>query len=215
MCFFIFCLGRNRWNNRNKENSSANPRTNTTNWNMTSNGTNSQEFRPSSSQPNRFHNNTAGIPNQGTRNNYHKNNSHNGTYAYTQNGYQNGYGYQQQNGYSQGNYGGQQAVPYTPNRNYNTSGQRPNNGYQGQKYSRQNYTDTQGQGVYSVPPPFMMQPNTDAGVQTLINHKFFQPSRPPPQSNPCAYQNGYAAQYHHQAALPYAYGYSQPQAVQQ
>lgn len=187
---------------------------------MTSNGTNNQEFRQPA-QPNRFHNNTTGTSNQGSRNNYHKSNSHGGTYAYTQNGYQNGYGhqvptYQQQNGYSQGSYGGQQTVPYTQNRNYNASnGQRTNNGYQGQKYTRQqNYTDTQGQGVYSVPPPFMMQPSTDAGVQTLINHKFFQPSRPPPQSNPCAYQNGYAAQYH-QAALPYAYGFSQPQAVQQ
>ncbi|XP_033333911.1 uncharacterized protein LOC117224850 [Megalopta genalis] len=90
--------------------------------------------------------------------------------------------------------------------------------FQGNRYhNRQNtYSSSQtgGQGVYSMPPPFMMPSNghTDSGMQSLVNNKFFQTNRPPPNTGACAYQSMGYGQF--QAVPPYSYPYP-PTPVQQ
>ncbi|KAG8325872.1 hypothetical protein J6590_055769 [Homalodisca vitripennis] len=220
--------GRNRWNNRNKDNTNNNRNNGNSvqhSWSPTS-AANAQEFKPNA-QGSRYQS-PQGMPSQVSRSFHQKPNyqppPHGGfppnsfPSAYGQSGYPQQNSFPQQNGYHQG-YGGQhQQNNFPQNRPYgqNNPGRGGPGGYQGQRFNRQqNYVDNgQAQGMYTVPPPYMLPPNSDAGVQSLINHKFFQPNRPPPQTNPCAYQSGYAAQYH-QPALPYTYQYSQPQAVQQ
>lgn len=172
---------------------------------------------------------------QGQQNGYPNTNGYQN--GYVQGGYSGGYNGQrvynaqrpsQQNSYEQssGYNGGAPHSPpqqgyqnggYNQTRNFNNGAHNPStrssnvasgNGYQGQRYSRQpNFGDNNG--MYSVPPPFMVPSNSEAGVQSIINHKFFQPSRPPPQTNPCAYQNGYT---YPQQMPPYTYNM---QAVQQ
>jgi hypothetical protein len=69
----------------------------------------------------------------------------------------------------------------------------------------------------------MMQaaPAAPDGIQSIINHKFFQSNRLPNTTNPCAYQSmgqGQAGPYSQfPGPLPYTYSYTQqpPTAVQQ
>ncbi|XP_017879415.1 DEAD-box ATP-dependent RNA helicase 20 [Ceratina calcarata] len=92
------------------------------------------------------------------------------------------------------------------------------NTFQGNRYNRQNaYNANQtagGQGVYSMPPPFMMPSggHTDSGMQSLVNNKYFQTNRPPPNTGACAYQSMGYSQF--QAVPPYSYPYP-PTPVQQ
>lgn len=74
--------------------------------------------------------------------------------------------------------------------------QQPQNLSNGAAYNNGNQSNV-GQGMYSMPPPQYIMPSghTDSGIQSLVNNKFFQPSRaPPPQAaNACAYQSmGYS-----------------------
>nr|CAD7589996.1 unnamed protein product [Timema genevievae] len=222
---------RNRWNNRNKDSNMSGGQMmgksggGSPTWGQSAQSVSSQEFRagpPRYNNPNGMRPNTGGQEGGYRGNNYHGGYNQNGGGYTHQNGYsqQNGYGQGQQNGYMQQNGGA------TGGRSYGNQGMR--GGYQGQRYNRgqsQNYGSGSGgsqsphHGMYSVPPPFMMQAaQTDANMQSILNSKFFQSTRPPPQTNPCAYQNITAnpfGQYHHQPVPAYAYGYSQPAAVQQ
>lgn len=90
-------------------------------------------------------------------------------------------------------------------------------GFQGNRFhNRQNgYNSNQnGQSMYSMPPPFMMPSggHTDSGIQSLVNNKFFQTNRPPPNTGACAYQSMGYGQF--QAVPPYGYPYP-PTPVQQ
>ncbi|XP_029174633.1 DEAD-box ATP-dependent RNA helicase 20-like [Nylanderia fulva] len=72
-----------------------------------------------------------------------------------------------------------------------------------------------GPNVYSMPPPFMMPSGgpADSGIQNLVNNKFFQTNRPPPNAGACAYQSmGHYSQF--QAVPTYGYPYP-PTPVQQ
>jgi len=142
--------------------------------------------------------------------------------SYAQNGFpgaqngfpgpQNGFGSSQayshgQNGY-QGGYN-------QNNRGYGSAGQR--NGYQGQRFNNRFNGQNGGgnQGMFNMPPPFLVQPGSD-GVQSLINNKFFQTNRPPPSSNACAYQSISPSAFGgFQPPMTHYYSYTQPQAVQQ
>uniref|UniRef100_A0A1B6M409 RNA helicase n=1 Tax=Graphocephala atropunctata TaxID=36148 RepID=A0A1B6M409_9HEMI len=217
--------GRNRWNNRNKDNTNNNRNGGNSSqhsWSPTS-AANAQEFKPNA-QGSRYQS-PQGLPSQVSRSFHQKPNYQPSPHGgFPPNGFPSAYGHPQQNGFPQQNgyhqgYGGQhQQNNFPQNRPYgqNNPGRGGPGSYQGQRFNRQqNYVDNgQAQGMYTIPPPYMIPPNSDAGVQSIINHKFFQPNRPPPQNNPCAYQSGYAAQYH-QPTLPYTYQYSQPQTVQQ
>lgn len=90
-------------------------------------------------------------------------------------------------------------------------------GYQGNRFhNRQNgfSAGQNGPNVYSMPPPFMMPSSghTDSGIQNLVNNKFFQTNRPPPNAGACAYQSMSYGQF--QAMPPYGYPYP-PTPVQQ
>ncbi|KAL1128902.1 hypothetical protein AAG570_013436 [Ranatra chinensis] len=146
-------------------------------------------------------------------------------------------GQQNKNGYQSYQQGGGNGGGYQPQGYQQYSGGRGGGGGYRGGYNRYNSGGSgrggyhhpggeggAGGGLYGMaPPPFMM--GGDAAVQSLIGHKFFQPTaRPPPpphhQANPCAYQSGYppggppTAPHYHQP-VPYTYSYSQPQAVQQ
>ncbi|EFN70084.1 Probable ATP-dependent RNA helicase DDX17 [Camponotus floridanus] len=90
--------------------------------------------------------------------------------------------------------------------------------YQGNRFqNRQNgFSGGQnGPNVYSMPPPFMMPSggHADSGIQNLVNNKFFQTNRPPPNAGACAYQSmGHYSQF--QAVPTYGYPYP-PTPVQQ
>lgn len=227
--------GRNRWSNRNKENGHAiSNQTSTRNtgsiWNHErSQNTSTQEYRHSGSP--RF-SNGSGNNTRNVSDNYRGNGC-----SPQQNGYgqQNSYsqqsGYGQQNGYSQQHYSQQNG--YNQQSGYSQQngclgarsygGQGPRGGYQGQRFNNrtQNYNGAQAstssphQGMYSVPPPFMLHNSTDANMQSILSNKFFQSTRPPPQANPCAYQSMAANAFSQYQPMPYAYGYGQPAAVQQ
>lgn len=223
------CLGRNRWNNRNKDNLTSSNRSSSSSssntWNQNTLAASAQEFKPNN-PTSRFQ---PPAPGQVQRNFPHQKNFP--QFSHAPNGFPNAYGHQSgygqngfpaQNNFHQGGYGGQshhqQSMYQQQNRFPQNSQMRNGSGFQQQRFNRQqnfveNGSHPQGQGMYTVPPPYMMQANTEAGVQSIINHKFFQPNRPPPQNNPCAFQSGYTAQY--QPAVPYGYQYSQPQTVQQ
>ncbi|EZA54645.1 hypothetical protein DMN91_007010 [Ooceraea biroi] len=90
-------------------------------------------------------------------------------------------------------------------------------GYQGNRFqNRQNGFNggQNGPNVYSMPPPFMMPSggHADSGIQNLVNNKFFQTNRPPPNAGACAYQSMGYGQF--QAVPPYGYPYP-PTPVQQ
>lgn len=90
-------------------------------------------------------------------------------------------------------------------------------GYQGNRFqNRQNSFNggQNGPNMYSMPPPFMMPSggHADSGIQNLVNNKFFQTTRPPPNAGACAYQSMGYGQF--QAVPPYGYPYP-PTPVQQ
>jgi len=227
--------GRNRWSNRSKENGHAmsnqtSARNTGSIWNPErSQNTSTQEYRQSGSP--RFSNgsgnntrngsdNYRGIGCSPQQNGYGQQNSYSQQSGY---GQQNGYSqqhYSQQNGYNQQN-GYSQQNGCLGARSY--GGQGPRGGYQGQRFNNrtQNYNGAQAsnssphQGMYSVPPPFMLHNSTDANMQSILSNKFFQSTRPPPQANPCAYQSMAANAFSQYQPMPYAYGYGQPAAVQQ
>ncbi|XP_011168950.1 DEAD-box ATP-dependent RNA helicase 20 isoform X2 [Solenopsis invicta] len=92
-------------------------------------------------------------------------------------------------------------------------------GYQGNRFqNRQNgFSSNQNQpNVYSMPPHFMMPSGgpADSGIQNLMNNKFFQTNRPPPNAGACAYQSMGYGHPTLQAVPPYAYTYP-PTPVQQ
>ncbi|XP_015517910.1 uncharacterized protein [Neodiprion pinetum] len=200
-----FGKGRQRWNTvrPTKDSSSGGPGSprnigspNANNWQ--NNQQNGIQDRSTPRQQNGYQNNR--------QTNYHSNQN---SYQPRQpNSYQNGY----QNGNNAGGYQGN-----FHNQNGGTPRYQGRGGYQGNRYnSRQNgFNGNQnGQGMYSMPPPFMMPPgsHTDAGIQSLVNNKFFQTNRPPPGTNPCAYQSMGYGQF--QPVSPYGYPYP-PTPVQQ
>ncbi|KAH0816451.1 hypothetical protein GEV33_006340 [Tenebrio molitor] len=207
--------GRNRWHNRNKDNSS--PNSNNSNrgsktWNNKSFG-NGTDYRQNVGP----RTNMSGNRNDMQRNNNQRNYSNGFTFQNTQ--FQNGQGYQ---------------TSYSPPSVYqqNGNGGRPygNNsrGYNNQRFNRQAYggpPQASSPNMYHTvaPPAYMMQaaPAAPDGIQSIINHKFFQSNRLPNTTNPCAYQSmgqGQAGPYSQfPGPLPYTYSYTQqpPTAVQQ
>ncbi|XP_031346613.1 DEAD-box ATP-dependent RNA helicase 20-like isoform X2 [Photinus pyralis] len=199
---------RNRWQNRNKDNSSPNSNNGSGKrnvWNSNRLSNNIEQRQPSM----RYNNNNI-------RNGemYQRNNMRNSAppMAYS-NGYQNpmgNQGYPQQNAYG---------PPPTP-RGYGPPS-RNGNMMNGQRYNqRQAFSGpppANSPNMYPVAPPYMMSgvPPPD-DIHCLINHKFFQSNRPPP-TNPCGYQSINQPFNQYSPPLPpYAYQYSQPAtAVQQ
>jgi len=157
-----------------------------------SQNTSTQEYRQSGSP--RFSNgsgnntrngsdNYRGIGCSPQQNGYGQQNSYSQQSGY---GQQNGYSqqhYSQQNGYNQQN-GYSQQNGCLGARSY--GGQGPRGGYQGQRFNNrtQNYNGAQAstssphQGMYSVPPPFMLHNSTDANMQSILSNKFFLPTSP-------------------------------------
>ncbi|XP_015111886.1 DEAD-box ATP-dependent RNA helicase 20 isoform X1 [Diachasma alloeum] len=203
-----FGKGRQRWNTArpsNKENSSS-PRSNSSPTGNTwhNNHSNSYQHHQQNGQDRQMIPRQHGyVPRnvQGYQNNYQGQQRQNN--GYHQNGYQNG---------NNPNYQGNQGQQRYQN--------RPN-GYQGSRMNsapRQNGYPTpgnqNGQGLYSMPPPFIMPSggHADSGIQSIVNNKFFQTNRPPPTANACAYQSMSYGQF--QAVPPYGYPYP-PTPVQQ
>ena len=148
----------------------------------------------------------------GYQNSYHSNaNLHQTGYnqqqRYQQNYNSNGNGFQPRNQYN-----GRPATGYVPQNRQPSSSLQHASSQQHQAQQQQ-----QQQNMYSIPQAFMM-PSTapaagsDNSIQSLVNNKFFQTSRPT-TANPCAYQStiGYGQ---FQAMPPYAYPYP-PTPVQQ
>ncbi|XP_034948392.1 DEAD-box ATP-dependent RNA helicase 20-like isoform X2 [Chelonus insularis] len=220
--------GRQRWNNSrssNKDNVSTSSRGNSspassTGWPSTNQHSNMhyQQNNHTQNERQNMHRQQNGyVSNHVSR----QQNNWPSQYNYNQQQRQNNSGYQQQqNGYHQ------QAPTTCPSQTYqstqNNSRYQPrNSGYQNNRNMntpRQNPTyngNQNGQGVYSMPPPFLMPSggHTESGIQSLVSNKFFQTNRPPPTANPCAYQSMGYGQFH-QAVSPYGYPYP-PTPVQQ
>ncbi|KAK9701689.1 Helicase conserved C-terminal domain [Popillia japonica] len=203
---------RNRWQNRNKENSSPNSSSGSstraktwTNKNITNDNRSIKNTSgPNGSNPNNRSNDNPRGPK-------HYQNSYQSTYHNSQ--YQSGqsYGYGQMNNGYQGANG----------RNY---GNMPRM-YSNQRYNqRQNYAgppQANSPGMYTMPHQYMMPPPQTDGMQTIMNNKFFQTRGLPNSTNPCGYQSigqGQAAYNQYSAPMQYAYPpYTQPPtaAVQQ
>ncbi|XP_023022338.1 uncharacterized protein isoform X2 [Leptinotarsa decemlineata] len=206
--------GRNRWhNNRSKDNSSPSSQNSggkVKTWTNTKVFNNSGEFRPNNNP-----NNSNGLRNDGMQRN--PRNNYNG-FQYQNNQFQNGQGYQQS--YSPPNmYQQQQMQGGASNRGYGNS-----RTYNNQRYNqRQNYQGAAptNPNMYTLPPHYMMQSPATDGIQSIINHKFFQNRGLPNATNPCAYQSmgqGQATPYNqYPGAVQYTYQYTQPPtaAVQQ
>lgn len=108
-------------------------------------------------------------------------------------------------------------TPPQTHQTMNTTRYQGRTGYQGNRFqNRQNSFNSgqNGPNVYSMPPPFMMPSggHADSGIQNLVNNKFFQTNRPPPNTGACAYQSMGYGQF--QAVTPYGYPYP-PTPVQQ
>lgn len=211
-------------------------------WTPSNNGTmGNNEFRQNVSK---FNNQVFSNKNNGDgmqrnqKNMYQTNNYQTSNY---QNGYQsnhhNQYQHQQtnyqqpqhQSAYQTNNYM-QLSNNASNHHNYANAGmQSRNNSYTmpaQQRYNRQ-YSTHHGaststtnhaanQNLYTMTPQFMMQPSQDP-IQPIINNKFFQTNRPPPQTNPCAYQSMSQNPFgpYGQFAAPMPYTYTPPTAVQQ
>ncbi|XP_026289769.1 uncharacterized protein LOC113214569 isoform X2 [Frankliniella occidentalis] len=227
--------GRNRWNKYSTKDTSNGDRNqnrqNGQNWHSNNNenranglgngvhSTNSPRF--SGPNANNYRNpgeNRGNYQKNGYQNGYQNGYNQTNSYHGQQNGYHNQNSYGGQNGYGQNGYSGQNG--YQNNRGYGNQGQR--SGYQNNRFNNRfnnNYANGQGGHsgqMFNMPPPFMMQPTADGGVQSLINNKFFQTNRPPQASGACAYQSMSPSAYGgYQTPMAYYAGYSQPQAVQQ
>ncbi|KAJ8955957.1 hypothetical protein NQ314_006806 [Rhamnusium bicolor] len=211
---------RNRWhNNRNKDNSSPSSQNSggkSKTWSNNKNF-NSGEFRPN----NGLRNNTSGNRNDGIQRNQRSNYSNGGYTTYQNSQFQNGQGYQQS--YSPPSIYQQQMQQNGQGRSYGNNPRSYNNQRYNQRQSYQGPPQASSPNLYhTVPAHYMMQtaPGAD-GMQSIINHKFFQSRGLPNTTNPCAYQSmgqGQAAPYNQfPGAVQYAYPYTQPPtaAVQQ
>lgn len=150
--------------------------------------------------------------------------ANNGYQTNRQNNYQPQHSYQQQHQQRQSITGYQNSYQQAANNTCQPMHQATSapryqgrTGYQGNRFqNRQNgYNGNQnGPNVYSMPPPFMMPSggHADSGIQNLVNNKFFQTNRPPPNAGACAYQSMGYGQF--QAVPPYGYPYP-PTPVQQ
>ncbi|XP_018568758.1 DEAD-box ATP-dependent RNA helicase 20 isoform X2 [Anoplophora glabripennis] len=206
---------RNRWhNNRNKDNSSPSSQNSggkSKTWSNNKTFNNSNEFRP-----NGIRNNINGNRNEGVQRNPRNNYSNSG-FTYTNSQFQNNQGYQQ-------SYSPPSVYQQMQSGQGHSYGNNPRS-YNNQRYNRQSYQGHSQGGspnmYHTMPAHYMMQtPGTD-GMQSIINHKFFQSRGLPSTTNPCAYQSmgqGQAAAYNQfPGAVQYAYQYTQPPtaAVQQ
>ncbi|KAJ8985895.1 hypothetical protein NQ317_010651, partial [Molorchus minor] len=198
--------GRSRWhNNRNKDNSSPSSQ----NSGGKSKTWTNNEYRQNSGP----RNNTNGVRNDNQRN--QRSGFANGSFTFQNSQYQNQGGQQgYQQSYSPPNVYQQQMQQSGHGRNF---GNNPR-GYNNQRYNRQSYqghAQANSQNLYHAmqPAPYMMQPGAE-GMQSIINHKFFQNRGLPNGANPCAYQSmgqGQAAAAYNQfpGPVPYTYQYTQ------
>ncbi|CAG9816324.1 unnamed protein product [Phaedon cochleariae] len=201
--------GRNRWQNRNKDNSSPNGQMSKTWTNSSKMFNNGGDFRQNNMpRMNQNGGNRNDVVQRNPRNNY------NNGFGYQNNQFQNGQGYQQS--YSPPNMYQQQN-----NGSTRTYGNNPRNNYNNQRYNNPRQSYHQGPAnanMYPMPPPYMMQSAAQGGpdsIQSLISHKFFQSRGLPNAANPCGYQSmgqGQAAAPYNQFAQPvqYTYQYTQP-----
>ncbi|CAG9855598.1 unnamed protein product [Phyllotreta striolata] len=206
--------GKNRWQSRNKDNSSPSNSSQHSGgkvktWSNPKVYTNGGDYKS-----NNMYKNNGGMRNDGMSRNQR------GNYGNNYSQYQNGQVYQQQQSYNPNNMYQQQM---------NNNGQRNNYGNNSRTYANQRYNDRQSYqapqtGVYhALPPQYMMQSATaNDGMQSILNHKFFQSRGLPGATNPCAYQSvgqgqPTTAYNQYQTAVPYPYQYTQPPtaAVQQ
>ncbi|XP_031834067.1 uncharacterized protein LOC116427636 isoform X2 [Nomia melanderi] len=203
--------GRQRWSHSrsNKDNNPGSPRSNSS---PTSNSWQNQHSQASQLNHNNINSQERTVVRH--QNGYQNNRQSNFQPSYQQHPQQ-----RQQNAYANScpttssNYqtGYQNAtIPRYHNRTGTFQGSRYHN-----RQSTYNGSQTAGgQNVYSMPPPFMIPSNghTDSGMQSLVNNKFFQTNRPPPNTGACAYQSMGYGQF--QAVPPYSYPYP-PTPVQQ
>lgn len=219
--------GRSRWNNRNRPDSADNfkPWMNNKmqNGNRDYNKFNSQAPQSSSwSNGNGTYQNQRYNNGQQVQQRYGQGQRTPGK-VYPAGGYQNGNGYSNsyQNGSGQQGYQGGFGGGYRSNGYQSSNSQTYTNGnYQSrQSYNRKPGSSSSygGSDLYSLPPPsassYGVQSSDDSSVSSLVNHKFFQPNRPPPM-NACGFQSGYNHPQYTQLSYP-QYAYGQPQAVQQ
>lgn len=199
---------RNRWNNRSKDNSSPSSQNSggkSKSWTNTKTFNSNGEFRQNNMRSN-------GNRNDGAPRNQRNNYSNSG-FTYTNSQYQNGQGYQQS--YSPPNMY-QQMPQNGQGRSYGNNPRSYNNQRYNQRQSYQGQSQGSNTNMYhTMPAPYMMQtaPGTD-GMQSIINHKFFQSRGLPNTTNPCAYQSmgqGQAAAYNQfPGPVQYTYQYTQP-----
>ncbi|XP_063930948.1 probable ATP-dependent RNA helicase DDX5 isoform X2 [Zophobas morio] len=211
--------GRSRWHNRNKDNSSPNSNNSnrgTKSW-SNKNFSNGNDYRQNQSA--RVNMNGNGPRGDNMQRNNGQRNYSNG-FGYQNPQFQNGQGYQ---------------ASYSPPNMYQQSQQGNGGRHYGnntRNYNAHSRYNQQRQPAYGGPPPasspnmyhtvppqaYMMQaaPGPD-GIQSIINHKFFQSSRLPSTTNPCAYQSmgqGQATPYNQfPGPLPYTYPYTQQPAT--
>ncbi|KAL3274901.1 hypothetical protein HHI36_019682 [Cryptolaemus montrouzieri] len=207
---------KNRWQNRNRDSSSPNSSNSgirVKTWTNKNYGANNGEYRQNNQRP---MGNVNMRGEQGPRNQRNGYNS----FQYQNPQFNNSQGYQ--NSYSPPNSVFQPQQNGGPRNNYGANNHRFNN----QRFNRQGYANHQGgnPNMYHQMPaqPYMMQQTGGPDpIHSIINHKFFQNSRIPSASNPCAYQSlsqGQATPYNqYPGAVQYTYQYSQPPtaAVQQ
>ncbi|XP_022910830.1 uncharacterized protein [Onthophagus taurus] len=180
---------RNRWQNRNRDNASPNSsngsmrnKTWTNNNKVALEHTSQQRINPG--RPNNIPQNSVGGRNG-------DNNPRGFNKSYHNNGYQNAYNQQYQNpSYGYGQMGGNGGYQNGPGRNY---GNAPRT-YSNQRYNqRQAYSGPQppnNPGMYTMPHQYMMPPpQTNDGLQSIMNNKFFQTRGLPNNANPCGYQS--------------------------
>ncbi|KAF5304044.1 hypothetical protein FQA39_LY01829 [Lamprigera yunnana] len=203
---------RNRWQNRNRDNSSPNSNNSSGKRNIWNSNkmVNMEPRQPSMRYTNTYTNNNNSARSAGDM--YQRNNMRSSapTMMY-QNSYQNNLtsqAYPQQNAYG---------PPQTPRSYGNHS--RNNSMMNAQRFNqRQTFSGpppTNNSNMYQVPPQYMMSsvPAPD-DIHCLINHKFFQSNRPPPPTNPCGYQSINQPFNQYSPPVPqYAYQYSQPPAA--
>lgn len=209
--------GKNRWQNRNKDSSSPNngsPSNNRVktwtnkNFNNDSNGA-SIDYK-SNGQQRTFNN--VGRKDFSPRN--MRNNGFN-NYGYQNPQYVNGQAYQ--SSYSPpGMYQQQQQQQQQNGGQRNYGGNRYNNQrYNPQRQFSGHPPQANSPNMYMPAQQYVLQPAAGPDpIQSIINHKFFQSSRLPNATNPCAYQSmgqNQTGPYNQYAApVPYTYQYTQP-----
>ncbi|XP_044755295.1 DEAD-box ATP-dependent RNA helicase 20-like isoform X2 [Coccinella septempunctata] len=201
---------KNRWQNRNRDNSSPNSSNSSgrvKTWTNKNFNGNAVEFK---------HNNYKTMMNSNMRNEQSPRNQRhfNNSFAYQNSQFTNNQAYQ--NSYS---------PPSQLFQQQNTNGSRNtyggNNRYNNQRYNRQNYNQAGNPNMYQMAAqPYMMQQTGGPDpMQSIINHKFFQGNRIPSASNPCAYQSISQGQNtpfnQYPGAVQYTYQFTPPTAAVQ